>query len=73
MQYLRILFGSFGEEDFQRFCIKFPMFKLFLPIISPIMKVVPPYGQTLIGHTQGLFVCNIEVSGEKLISVKIIE
>ena len=32
----RILFTSFGEEDFQRFCIKFAMFKMTLAIISRI-------------------------------------
>ena len=32
MQYLRILFSSLGEEDFQKFCIKLTMFKLFLAI-----------------------------------------
>ena len=37
LQYQRILFSSFREEDFQKFCIKLTMFKLFLPIISPIM------------------------------------
>ena len=37
VQYLRILFSSFGEEDFQRFSIKLIMFKLFLAIISTIM------------------------------------
>ena len=52
MQYLRILFNSFGEEDFQRFCIKLSMFKLFLAIISPIMQVAPPFEDFLIGHTQ---------------------
>ena len=31
------LFSSFGEEDFQRFCVKLTMFKLFLAIISLIM------------------------------------
>ena len=29
IQYLRILFRSFGEEAFQRFCIKLTMFKMF--------------------------------------------
>ena len=37
--YPRILFSSFGEEDFQRFCIKFAMFTLSLAIISRIMQV----------------------------------
>ena len=37
VQYLRILFNIFGEEDFQMFCIKLSMFKLFLAIISLIM------------------------------------
>ena len=60
VQYLRILFSSFEEEDFQRFCIKlFTMFKLFLAIISPIISVAPPFEQTLIRHAQGLFVCDI--------------
>ena len=49
---------QFGEEDFQRFCIKLSMFKLFLAIISPIMQVAPPFEQFLIRHTQELFVCN---------------
>ena len=39
------------------------MFNLFLAIISPIMQVAPPFEhpfeQTLMTHTQGLFVCNI--------------
>ena len=56
MQYLRILFCSLGEEDFQRFCIKLTMFKLFLSIILPIMQVAPPFEQFLIRHTQELFV-----------------
>ena len=47
MQYLRILFYSFGEEDFQRFCIKLSMFKLFLAIILTIIKVGPPFCQFL--------------------------
>ena len=59
MQYLRILFNSFGEEDFQRFCIKLSMFKLVLATISPIKQVVPSFEQFLIRHTQELFVCNI--------------
>ena len=33
-----ILFSSFGEEeDFQRFCIKLTMSKMFFAIISPII------------------------------------
>ena len=28
VRYLRILLGSFEEEVFQRFCIKFAMFRL---------------------------------------------
>ena len=35
------------------------MFKLSLAIISPIKQVAPPFEQTLITHTQALFVCNI--------------
>ena len=50
---------QFGEEDFQRFCIKLSMFKLLLAIILPIMQVAPPFEQFLIRHTQELFVCNI--------------
>ena len=59
VQYLKILFSSFGEEDFQMFCIKLTMFKLFLTIISLIMYVAPPLEQSLIRHNPGLFVCNI--------------
>ena len=44
---------------FLKVCIKFSMFKLSLAIISPIMKVAPPFEQTLIRRTKGLFVCNI--------------
>ena len=40
-------------------CIKLTIFKLFLAIISPIMYVAPLFGQSLIKHAQGLFVCNI--------------
>ena len=29
VQYLRILLSSFGEEDFQRYTLKFAMFKFF--------------------------------------------
>ena len=54
-----ILFISFGEEGFQRFCIKFDMFKLSMTIITPIMQMAPPFVQILTRHTQGLFVCNI--------------
>ena len=32
---------------------------MFLAIISPKMKVAPPFEQTLITHAQGLSVCNI--------------
>ena len=46
MQYLRILFSSFGQEDFQMFCIKLTMFKWFLAIISQIIFVAPPFEQT---------------------------
>ena len=45
MQYIRILFSSFGEEDFQKFCIMLTMFKLFLAIVSLIMKVTSPFEQ----------------------------
>ena len=36
VQYLGILLSSF-EEDFQRFALKYAMFKLSLAIILPIM------------------------------------
>ena len=35
------------------------MFKLSLATISPIMQMAPPFEQTLIRNTQGLFVCDI--------------
>ena len=63
VQYLRILFNSFGE-DFQRFCINLSMLKLFSAIISPIMYVAPPFEQTLIRHTKD-YLCEIfKNSGE---------
>ena len=38
VQYLRIMFSTFREEDFQKFCIELVMFKLLsLAIISPMM------------------------------------
>ena len=55
-------FISFGEEDFQRLAFKNLLCSnclWLLNIISPIMPVAPPFEQTLIRHTQGLFVCNI--------------
>ena len=50
VQYLRILLSNFGKEDFQRFYIKFAMFKLSMAIILPIMLVTPPFEQTFITH-----------------------
>ena len=47
------------EKKIFKVCIKLTMFKMFLSIISPIKQVGPPFEQTLITHTQGLFVCNI--------------
>ena len=50
---------QFCKEDFQRFCIKLTMFKLFLAIIFADNEDTPPFEQILIRHTQGLFECNI--------------
>ena len=36
------------------------MSKLPLAIILPIIKVAPPFEQTLFTHTQEPFVCNIK-------------
>ena len=36
---------SFGEEDFSKVCIKFPMLKLSMAIILQ-KKVAPPFEQT---------------------------
>ena len=57
MQYLRILLSSFGE-DFQRFASNF-LYSYCLWLYLPIMQLVPPFEQTRITHTKGLFVCNI--------------
>ena len=45
VQYLRFLFSSFGEEDFQRLTLNIQMFKMS-SIISQIMQVVPPFNYT---------------------------
>ena len=58
VQHPRIFLSSFQEEDFSKVCIKFSVFELSLAIISPIMQLAPKFEQTLIQHTQGLFVCN---------------
>ena len=57
-QYLRILFSSFGEEDFQGFYIKY---MLYVQIVYYSTDNVggAPFEQTLIRHAQGLFVSNI--------------
>ena len=44
VQYLRFLFSSFGEEDFQRLTLNIQMSS----IISQIMQVVPPFNYTYI-------------------------
>ena len=59
VQYLRILLSSFGEEDFQRFAINLLCSNCLSLLFRKTMQVAPPFEQTLIAHTQGLFMCNI--------------
>ena len=44
----------------RRVCNKFSLFKMSLAINLPIMYLAAPFEQTLITHTQRLFVCNIK-------------
>ena len=50
---------QFWRRRFLNVCTTFAMFTLSFAIISQIIQVVPSFEQTLITHTQGLFVCNI--------------
>ena len=47
------------------------MFKLSLAIISAIMWVPTPFEESVITHTQGLFVCNIQVFCRVILKMKI--
>ena len=48
MQYLRILFGNFVEEDFQRFCIKFNYVQIVFGYYFAENVVAPPFEQTFL-------------------------
>ena len=61
VQYLRFSFGSFGEEDFQRYELNLLCSNSIWLLFHQSCRLCPPFEQTLITHTgvQGLFVCNI--------------
>ena len=54
------MLSSFGKEDFQGFALISYVQSVFGFYFGTMYILVPPtFEQTLIKHTQGLFLCNI--------------